>query len=294
MRKLFCITFCVLIFLKTIFSQNTTDESWIFTSILQRAYPEKTIIPLFDKSISLWTVNITAHNKTTQLYWKEGRLLPYAQLEHFQNYDKLFTYIYPEAVRDPSTLTEQEVETIRNMVNNREDGNARKKSQDFLLNAIYDGTTQQSTAKHIVSYLLFDKRINVHQDIVPALNRAQTRIQNEAKTNKEVQAFIDSLGNLGAFNWREIQDIESRSTHSWGISIDILPKRMNTHEFYWLWTKSINEKNWMKTPLKQRWIPPAKVISIFEEEGFVWGGKWTIWDNMHFEYRPDILLYSHR
>ncbi|HPX27614.1 MAG TPA: M15 family metallopeptidase, partial [Treponemataceae bacterium] len=48
------------------------------------------------------------------------------------------------------------------------------------------------------------------------------------------------------------------------------------------------------TPLKLRWIPPEKVISIFEEEGFVWGGKWIIWDNMHFEYRPDILLYSEK
>ena len=39
----------------------------------------------------------------------------------------------------------------------------------------------------------------------------------------------------------------------------------------------------------RRWIPPKAVIEAFESEGFIWGGKWTLWDNMHFEYRPELL-----
>jgi len=35
---------------------------------------------------------------------------------------------------------------------------------------------------------------------------------------------------------------------------------------------------------------PDIVIDIFEKEGFIWGGKWTVWDNMHFEYRPELIL----
>ena len=34
------------------------------------------------------------------------------------------------------------------------------------------------------------------------------------------------------------------------------------------------------------------IQEIFEEEGFVWGGKWHLWDNMHFEYRPELILKS--
>ena len=33
-------------------------------------------------------------------------------------------------------------------------------------------------------------------------------------------------------------------------------------------------------------------LRFFEEHGFVWGGKWTPFDNIHFEYRPEILLYN--
>jgi hypothetical protein len=30
------------------------------------------------------------------------------------------------------------------------------------------------------------------------------------------------------------------------------------------------------------------VIKAFEDEGFIWGGKWEQYDNMHFEYRPEM------
>ena len=49
----------------------------------------------------------------------------------------------------------------------------------------------------------------------------------------------------------------------------------------------------MLTPLTSRWMPPYEIINIFEEEGFIWGGKWLIWDNMHFEYRPELIKYYH-
>ena len=48
----------------------------------------------------------------------------------------------------------------------------------------------------------------------------------------------------------------------------------------------------MLTPLSWRWMPPQAVIDIFEEEGFIWGGKWAIWDNMHFEYHPELIENS--
>ena len=36
--------------------------------------------------------------------------------------------------------------------------------------------------------------------------------------------------------------------------------------------------------------PPAAVIKAFEDEGFIWGGRWAIWDNMHFEYHPELFV----
>ena len=48
----------------------------------------------------------------------------------------------------------------------------------------------------------------------------------------------------------------------------------------------------MLVPLEKRWMPPAEVRKIFEEEGFIWGGYWVIFDNMHFEYHPELIANS--
>ena len=286
----------LLILSRSLFSQDTgsIDESWYFTSLLQKAYPEKSINPIYDRTKALWSILITAHDKTTLLYWKEGRLLPSSLLDSYLDFDPIFTYTYADSVRDPKTFTAAEIENLRTMVDSRLKGSIKKKSSDFLLNALYNGESEDSILTHIVPFVFLGKKIIIHEDLLPALKRVQTRLNNESKTDEKIKAFLESLGNMSGYNWRDIRDISSRSTHSWGISIDILPRKMNVYEIYWMWTKDINEQNWMKTPLKLRWIPPEKVISIFEEEGFVWGGKWIIWDNMHFEYRPDILLYSEK
>jgi len=286
----------LLILSRSLFSQDTgsIDESWFYTSLLQKAYPEKSINPIYDRTKALWSILITAHDKTTLLYWKEGRLLPSSLLDSYLDFDPIFTYTYADSVRDPKTFTAAEIENLRTIVDSRLKGSIKKKSSDFLLNALYNGESEDSILTRIVPFIFLGKKIIIHEDLLPALKRVQTRLNNEAKTDEQIKTFLESLGNMSGYNWRDIRDISSRSTHSWGISIDILPRKMNVYEIYWMWTKDINEQNWMKTPLKLRWIPPEKVISIFEEEGFVWGGKWIIWDNMHFEYRPDILLYSEK
>src|SRR3569623_1717748 len=35
--------------------------------------------------------------------------------------------------------------------------------------------------------------------------------------------------------------------------------------------------------------PPARNVAIFERHGFIWGGRWSHFDTMHFEYRPELL-----
>jgi len=31
-------------------------------------------------------------------------------------------------------------------------------------------------------------------------------------------------------------------------------------------------------------------VEIFENNNFIWGGKWSHFDILHFEYRPEIIL----
>ena len=111
-----------------------------------------------------------------------------------------------------------------------------------------------------------------------------------AKTDKEVADFVKSISKNEAYYWRVIANTNRKSFHSLGIAIDIRPKSYKGKEVYWSWTKDKDPDGWMLTPLKNRWMPPQAVIDIFEDQGFIWGGKWIIFDNMHFEYHPELIL----
>ncbi|MCL2480572.1 MAG: M15 family metallopeptidase, partial [Spirochaetaceae bacterium] len=116
-------------------------------------------------------------------------------------------------------------------------------------------------------------------------------IKEAALKNPEIKQFLSSLGSASTFIWRDIENSKSKSYHSFGIAIDINPKKLGNKQVYWKWTSIYNEK-WYSVPYSQRWMVHPEVVKIFEKYGFVWGGKWLPFDNMHFEYRPEILIFS--
>jgi hypothetical protein len=131
------------------------------------------------------------------------------------------------------------------------------------------------------------KRIVVHRDIVEALKRVEASITAAALEDPETAVFITSIGQMGGYNWREIRGSSRMSYHSWGLAVDIQPKHLEGKGIYWRWERARDE-DWMILPLERRWKPPDRVIAAFEHEGFIWGGKWALYDNMHFEYRPEF------
>jgi hypothetical protein len=81
----------------------------------------------------------------------------------------------------------------------------------------------------------------------------------------------------GTYVCRKVKDTGQTSMHGWGAAIDINTAFSN----YWLWQKDggghyVNR------------IPP-EIVAIFERHGFIWGGRWSHFDTMHFEYRPELL-----
>ena len=115
-----------------------------------------------------------------------------------------------------------------------------------------------------------------------------------AKKDSEVNNFVKKLSSASGYYWRTIRDSGNKSFHSLGIAVDILPVGWNQKNIYWGWRRDLDPDNWMKTPLDRRWMPPKKVVDIFEKYGFIWGGKWVIWDNMHFEYHPELISYREK
>jgi hypothetical protein len=102
---------------------------------------------------------------------------------------------------------------------------------------------------------------------------------------------VNSIGSLHGWNWRNIADTETRSFHSYGVAIDIIPRSWGGKETYWMW--AIQRKpEWWNISYNERYHPPAAVIKAFEAYGFAWGGKWTYFDTMHFEYRPEVFIIN--
>lgn len=83
----------------------------------------------------------------------------------------------------------------------------------------------------------------------------------------------------GTFNYRVISGTNMLSPHAFGIAIDLSRNKLD----YWKWTSRENGE-------KRANYYPAEIVKIFENNNFVWGGKWSHFDILHFEYRPEIIL----
>jgi hypothetical protein len=84
----------------------------------------------------------------------------------------------------------------------------------------------------------------------------------------------------GVFNWRFIKGTERLSVHSYAAAIDVNVKYAD----YWKW-KKVKPGSLLTFNNKY----PEKLIKIFEDNGFIWGGAWYHYDTMHFEYRPELI-----
>lgn len=255
--------------------------------ILKTAYPGVDFTLSYDENVSDWVLSVTSYGKTTLLYRTGGKYLTEKQRTNPEHYRKVFS-IYNRKTLDPETMTEEQIEKIRNFgsTKNRTTGAV---ASTAIFTAIYDSETRKSTESHLKTISFLDCGSVVHERIVPVLQRIEEKILLAAQTDSEVQSFLDNLESAGSYSWRAIRDNDARSFHSFAIAIDILPDDWEDTIIYWNFEKTGGNEDWMLIPLKDRWMPPAKVIEIFEDEGFIWGGRWAVWDNMHFEYHPEII-----
>jgi hypothetical protein len=138
-------------------------------------------------------------------------------------------------------------------------------------------------------FTFLGRQVQAHRGIVAPLNRAEARILALAGNDPEIQGWIDSLASITGWNWRNVAGSQNRSYHSYGIAVDFLMKAQPGMETYWQWTEA-KGIDWRSVPPENRQNPPSVVIRIFEEQGFIWGGRWSRYDTMHFEYHPELLI----
>lgn len=116
-----------------------------------------------------------------------------------------------------------------------------------------------------------------------------TRVNGVATRLAAVSAELDALPasfdtylipSSGTYNCRRIAGTTRPSAHATGTAIDLAAR----HAQYWRWRKPGPGGR-----AADRNAIPLEIVDIFEKHGFIWGGKWSHFDTMHFEYRPEIL-----
>lgn len=120
------------------------------------------------------------------------------------------------------------------------------------------------------------------QVLFSTVNGASEQLKRVAEELAAYPELLPYLKTAGTYNWRPVRGSNRMSAHSYGTAIDICTEYAN----YWRWDfpkaielGAIDYNNRI----------PMEIVHVFEQHGFVWGGRWYHYDTMHFEYRPEIL-----
>ena len=215
-------------------------------------------------------------------YYTEGRILPEGLRSQAEEYRAMGFYInYPEELPSWESTAEQRAARTRRMEENR--GNPRtesprtegrqpaKRSLHFF-EALWNISNREEASAQQVQIDFLGHSLTIHSGISQKIGLIEEIILSESETNPAVRQWIDSLGTVEGWNWRNVAGSGSRSNHSYGIAVDLLPKNLGGLATYWLWTSRYNPQ-WWNTPYSGRYHPPDEVIRAFESFGFIWGGK---------------------
>jgi hypothetical protein len=149
-----------------------------------------------------------------------------------------------------------------------------------FFNTVYGGASQQVQANlTTVNFCGQKVQFNARNGAAAALGRVGENLAALIRCKPELRKYLFPLG--GSVNWRTIAGTKRPSPHSWGIAIDLNAQ----YGAYWRWQKSPTGT----FILNLRRSYPGEIVKIFEAQGFIWGGKWSHYDLMHFEYRPELL-----
>lgn len=165
---------------------------------------------------------------------------------------------------------------------------------EYFFAKMYGRDKAQVKSHLVVVYWMpkfFGEKYPLHITQVNGVDKKLKQISNQLELLLE--AHPDYMKYLaapsGAFYWRHIENSDRRSPHSFGIAIDINADIAN----YWIWDTDIKVNKLNQTDqITYKNTIPCEIVSIFENNGFIWGGKWQHYDTMHFEYRPELLFPS--
>jgi hypothetical protein len=221
--------------------------------------------------------------------WAHGRILPEAEASRWEEFAPIAFYSYPIELPPVVQLDEEAAARLRKRVKDNQ-SNPPRRSEEFF-GALLSARTRSATESRLVAVEVAGFTLRVHEVLEAPLLRVSEELAALRKMDAAAASFLRSLREMNGYNYRFVEGTRSRSMHSYGLAVDLIPKSYAGKDTYWMWAMS-RHADWWAVPYDKRWMAPASVVEAFEREGFVWGGKWLLFDTMHFEYRPDILLVA--
>ncbi|MFZ4614844.1 MAG: M15 family metallopeptidase [Rectinemataceae bacterium] len=221
--------------------------------------------------------------------WAGGKLLTLDFAGDQGLYSPWPFYSYPQELTAVRKLSQEERARLESELTRRDSNPSRR--SPALYDQLWDSPNEGRAWDRMKTIRFLGKEVLVNPSIMEELSAIERDLRAAARDDKATAAWIGSIKYVDGYLWRSVAGTISRSFHSYGVALDIMPSNVRGRAWYWLDARKTGLR-WFELPMAKRVQVPAQVVRIFEKYGFAWGGKWFFWDAVHFEYRPEILLIN--
>ncbi len=220
------------------------------------------MIKAYPTAIRAWKDNTLIFADGTTTVYDDGKKKSFDQLLDSADIEDMFAIRYNPEQWAPNYLED-----------------AGRVRCEALFLKLYGNSSREVSSK-LVSVKWFGRNLRVSSS-----NGVADSLQAVAAEFANLPHLHKYLTNASTFYWRKVRGANRLSSHSYGIAIDINV----AYSDYWLW-RNPRKSETAKITYTNR--IPKEVVQVFERHGFIWGGRWYHFDTMHFEFRPELMIYS--